>query len=123
MTAIVDGNVDDVNSMGEVEASGSVLYLQYTVTNASDQPLPKDFKASGLSIVNQNKKAITPKTRIAGLKNCDGRLEPPAGITKGESYTSCTVVRGDDEVLGAGFTEGGGPYSPDYRSNPIIWKK
>ncbi|WP_440712758.1 hypothetical protein [Gordonia sp. FQ] len=125
VTGIVAGNADDVNAAadGKVEASGEVVYVQFTVTNASDTPLPEGKPAGGLNLVGPDKKNITPKYVVPGTKNCDGKAETPAGIGKGQSFTSCLVVRGGSEFLGAGFSSGNEPYAPTYQGNPIIWKK
>lgn len=126
VTGIVAGNADDVNAAGagDVEARGEVVYIQFTVTNASDTPLPTSARpGSGLNLLGPDKKNITPQYIVPGTKNCDGTKTTPEGIDKGQSFTSCIVVRGGEEYIGAGFTSGTEPYSPDYKADPIVWKK
>ena len=97
--------------------------MQYTITNASDAPLPDDFELLNLGLVMPDKKLITPRISVPGLKNCDGVEAPPKQINKGESYTSCTVVRGGSEVFAAGYEARGETDATNYRGNPILWKK
>ncbi|GAC58491.1 hypothetical protein GOHSU_41_00290 [Gordonia hirsuta DSM 44140 = NBRC 16056] len=124
VTGIVPGNADDVNAAGagDVEARGELVYVQFTVTNASDTPLPSDGRP-GVNLLGQDKKNITPQYVVPGTKNCDGVKTTPDGIGKGQSYTSCIVVRGGEDYIGAGFSKGTEPYSPDYKGDPIVWKK